>query len=82
VSVFFSHAVTFFVRLLWAAVLAAALYVLTAPPLIIALTRKNPREWPRICEPLVPGFWCQWTRPIFVWYFDDLWQAETESRGE
>jgi hypothetical protein len=59
-----------------------ALYILSAPPFMIAMTRHNPREWPRIYEPLAAGFWCSWTRPIFVWYFDDLWKADTEIRGE
>ena len=77
----FKHAAAFFVRLLCVAVLAVVFYFLTAPPLMITMTRKNQREWPRIYEPLVPGFWCKWTRPIFVWYFDDLWKADTESRG-
>ncbi len=53
---FFKHPAAFFAKLLCAVVVAGILYVLTAPPLMIAMTRKNPREWPRIYEPLVPGF--------------------------
>ena len=65
----------------WAA-LAVALFILTAPPLMIAMTRHNPREWPRIYQPLARGFQCDWTRPLFTWYFDTVWRADTEIRGE
>jgi len=79
--IIFKQSAAFFVSLICVAVLAVVFCFLTAPPLMIAMTRENPREWPRIYEPLVPGFWCKWTRPIFVWYFDDLWKAGTEYRG-
>ena len=62
--------------------LAIFLSVLTAPPLMVAMTRQNPREWPRVYAPLAVGFQCDWTRPVFLWYFDNLWKADTESRGE
>ena len=79
---FFSHAAQFLAKLLGAVTLVLFLYFLSAPPLMLLLTRNNPREWPRIYQPLVPGFWCEWTRPLFVWYFDRLWKADTEIRGE
>jgi hypothetical protein len=63
-------------------ILAVVLYVLTAPPLMIAMTRHNPREWPRIYQPLAYGFQCDWTQPLFSWYFDTVWVADTEIRGE
>lgn len=50
---FFGHAAAFFARLLCGIALAVVLYILTAPPLMIAMIRKNPRERPRIYEPLV-----------------------------
>ena len=73
---------SFFGALLGGLAIALALYILTAPPLMIALTRHNPRTWPGIYQPLAAGFQCDWTRPIFSWYFDSVWKADTESRGE
>ena len=78
---FLRPAAAFFAKLMWAALMVGLLYELTAPPLMMVMTRQNPREWPRIYEPLVPGFQCQWTRPFFSWYFDSLWRADTEMRG-
>jgi hypothetical protein len=79
----FKDPVALIEKLLAAALLVALLYVLTAPPLMKAMTRHNPRgEWPWIYRPLMAGFWCDWTRPVFSWYFDRLWQADTELLGE
>jgi hypothetical protein len=80
-SEFPSDLVRVFGKVLCVAVLAVVLYVLTAPPLILLMTRKNPREWPRLYEPLVPGFQCDWSRPVFEWYFDTVWRADMEMRG-
>jgi|APCry1669188970_1035186.scaffolds.fasta_scaffold43139_2 hypothetical protein len=71
------------VKLLGAVALAFLVYLVTAPPLMILMTRKNPRgEWPWVYRPLVAGFQCDWTRPAFSWYFDKLWKADTELLGE
>ncbi|MEI7731735.1 MAG: hypothetical protein WCO56_19340 [Verrucomicrobiota bacterium] len=64
------------------AIIIAVLYVLTAPPIMKAMTRQNPREWPRFYQPLARGFQCDLTRPLFSWYFDNVWGADTEIRGE
>ena len=65
-----------------APVLGVILYLLTAPPLMMAMTRHSPREWPRFYDPVKYGFWCDSTRPLFNWYFDTVWGADTEIRGE
>jgi hypothetical protein len=75
-------AVSLWVRLVYGAALLGVLYVLTAPPLMMATTRQAPREWPRLYKPLAIGFQCNWTRPLFSWYFDTVWGADTEIRGE
>ena len=69
-------------RITGSLMLGLVLYVLTAPPLMMMMTRQNPREWPCIYNPLVVGFQCDWTRPLFSWYFDTVWGADTEIRGE
>lgn len=68
--------------LVGAILLAVMLYMVTAPPIMMTMTRHNPREWPRVYAPLKYGFWCNWTRPMFCWYFDTVWGADTEMRGE
>ena len=78
----FRSPAVFLARLLCVALAACALYILTAPPLMMAMTRNAPREWPGLYRPLIPGFQCQWTAPFFNWYFDRVWGADTEIRGE
>ena len=67
-----------------AAVLAAAflLYVLTAPPLMMAIARQQgSASFPAVYQPIVRVIESDFNGPL-LWYFNDVWHSEIILIGE